>query len=184
MVEQKNAFVKKESLTSKKKLYQIERMMNEDKKKIIVGFLFAMLLLVSMAVLHERSATRQSNHGFTLYAYFNKIDGITNGAEVRLGGLPVGRVVSQSFADAYQIKVEMALNDNYHLPIDSSVQIETDGLMGPKHVEIVPGADEELLRDGEAFGYTQDVMILNDLLEKMVGYMRDKKGVTDEEESD
>ena len=157
--------------------------MSEDRKKILVGFLFAALLTISVFVLHERSATRQSSAGFTLYAYFNKIDGVTNGAEVRLGGLKVGRVVSQEFAKDYQIKVEMALNKDYDLPVDSSVQIETDGLMGPKHIEIVPGADEELLKNGEAFGYTQDVMILNDLLEKVVNYMRDKKGVTDEEES-
>ncbi|MBQ3696073.1 MAG: MCE family protein [Alphaproteobacteria bacterium] len=158
-------------------------MINEDKKKIFVGFLFAMLLAISMIVLHERSITKQSHIGFTLYAYFNKIDGVANGVEVRLGGLKVGRVVSQTFAKDYQIKVEMALNKDYQLPVDSSVQIETDGLMGPKHIEIVPGADDELLRDGDAFGYTQDVMILNDLLEKVVAYMRDKKGVTDEEES-
>ncbi len=158
-------------------------MINEDRTKIFVGFLFAMLLTISMIVLHERSVTQQSSQGFTLYALFNKIDGVTNGAEVRLGGLKVGRVVSQSFANEYQIKIEMALDKNYHLPIDSSVQIETDGLMGPKHLEIVPGADDELLKNGDSFGYTQDVMILNDLLEKVVGYMRDKKGVTDEEES-
>ena len=158
-------------------------MINEDRKKIFVGFLFAMLLAISMIALHERSVTQQSSQGFTLYALFNKIDGVTNGAEVRLGGLKVGRVVSQSFANEYQIKIEMALDKNYHLPIDSSVQIETDGLMGPKHLEIVPGADDELLKNGDSFGYTQDVMILNDLLEKVVGYMRDKKGVTDEEES-
>ena len=68
--------------------------------------------------------------------------------------------------------------------MDSSIQIETDGLMGPKHLEIVPGADDEILQNGETFGYTQDVMILNDLLEKVLAYMKDKKGVTDEEESD
>ncbi len=158
-------------------------MINEDRKKIFVGFLFATLLAISMIVLHERSVTRQSHHGFTLYALFNKIDGVSNGAEVRLGGLKVGRVVSQSFANDYQIKLEMALDKNYELPVDSSVQIETDGLMGAKHLEIVPGADEELLNNGDSFGYTQDVMILNDLLEKVLGYMRDKKGVSDEEKS-
>lgn len=158
-------------------------MINEDRKKIFVGFLFATLLVISMAVLHERSITRQSHHGFTLYALFNKIDGVSNGAEVRLAGLTVGRVVSQSFANDYQIKLEMVLDEDYELPVDSSVQIETDGLMGAKHLEIVPGADEELLNNGDSFGYTQDVMILNDLLEKVVGYMRDKKGVSDEEKS-
>ena len=159
-------------------------MKNEERKKIIVGFVFVLFLAVSFVWLHERSVTKQSSRGFTLYAQFGKVDGVVNGAEVRLGGLKVGRVVHQTFTEkGYQIKVELALDKDYELPIDSSIQIETDGLMGPKHLEIVPGADEEILQDGETFGYTQDVMVLNDLLEKVLAYMKDKKGVTDEEES-
>ena len=142
-----------------------------------------MLLGISFVMLHERSAKRQSSWGFPLYAVFNKVDGVTNGADVRLGGLKVGRVSAQSFANDYQIRVELLLNEDYRLPVDSSIQIETDGLMGPKHLEILPGADEEVLKAGETFGYTQDVMILNDLLEKILAYMRQKKGVTDEEKS-
>lgn len=156
----------------------------QEQKKIWVGFVFALFLGVWMGVLHGRSLKEQSHKGFTLYAYFNKTDGLSNGAEVRLGGLNVGHVVSQSFSNDYQIKIEIALKKDFELPVDSSVQIETDGLMGAKHLEIVPGADDELLADGEAFGYTQDVMILNDLLEKVVAYMREKKGVADEKESD
>jgi len=158
-------------------------MKNEERKKIIVGFVFALLLAVSLVWLHERSVTKQSASGFTLFAQFGKVDGVVNGAEVRLGGLTVGHVVRQSFTKDYQILVELSLDKDYALPIDSSIQIETDGLMGPKHLEIVPGADEEILKDKETFGYTQDVMVLNDLLEKVLAYMKDKKGVTDEEES-
>ena len=159
-------------------------MRNEERKKILVGVIFALLLGISLIGLHARSVTRQSNHGFTLYAQFGKVDGVSNGAEVRLGGLKIGRVVQQTFTKDYQILVELALDKDYQLPVDTSIQIETDGLMGPKHLEIVPGADEEFLQDGEKIGYTQDVMILNDLLEKVLAYMKDKKGVTDEEESD
>ena len=154
-----------------------------EQKKIWVGFFFALMLGVWLVMLHARSAADQSHRGFTLYGYFNKTDGLNNGAEVRLAGLKVGRVVEQSFANAYQIKVELALDKDFALPIDSSLQIETDVLMGAKHLEIVPGADDELLANGDVIGYTQDVMILNDLLDKVLAYMRDKKGVTDEEES-
>ena len=158
-------------------------MVSQEYKKILVGFFFAMLLGISLLGLHGRSIRQQSRRGFTLYAYFNKTDGLNNGADVRLGGMKVGRVVEQTFADRYRIKVEIAMNKNYHLSADSSVQIETDGLMGAKHLEIVPGADDELLEDGGEFAYTLDVMILNDLLDKVLAYMRDKKGVEDEEKS-
>lgn len=159
-------------------------MINSERKKIFVGFIFTVLLLLSLGGLHERSAKKQSHAGFNLYAQFNKVDGLANGAEVRLGGLKVGRVVEQEFADNYRIRVEIALNKDYKLPVDSSVQIETDGFMGPKYLEIVPGADDEILEEGGTLSYTQDVMILNDLLEKVLSYMREKKGVNDEEESD
>ena len=159
-------------------------MRNEEKKKIIVGVLFALMLAISFIWLHERSVTRQSSSGFTLYAQFGKVDGVSNGAEVRLGGLQIGKVVNQRFAKGYQILVELSLDKDYQLPVDTSIQIETDGLMGPKHLEIVPGADDEILQEGETIGYTQDVMILNDLLEKVLGYMKEKKGVIDEEKSD
>ena len=73
-------------------------MTNEERKKIIVGFVFAFILAISFIGLHERSVTKQSARGFTLYAQFGKVDGVTNGAEVRLGGLKIGRVVRQTFA--------------------------------------------------------------------------------------
>ena len=158
--------------------------MNNERKKIIVGFVFSILLVLSVVGLHERSAKKQSHTGFTLYAQFNKVDGLSNGAEVRLGGLKVGRVVEQKFSDGYRIRVEVALNKDYKLPVDSSIQIETDGLMGQKYLEIVPGSDDEILKENESIGYTQDVMVLNDLLEKVLAYMREKKGVTDEKKSD
>ncbi len=159
-------------------------MMNENRKKIVVGFVFMLLLAASMLMLHMRSKGAHSHNGFIVYAEFNKVDGVSNGAEVRLAGLKIGQVLAQNFVDDYRIQVEMQLEKDYHLPIDSSVQIETDGLMGAKHLEIVPGADEEYLKSGETFGYTQDVMMINDLLEKVLGYMRNKKGVENEEESD
>ena len=87
-------------------------MKNEDRKKIVVGFIFALLLAISFVWLHERSVTKQSARGFTLYARFGKVDGVVNGAEVRLGGLKVGRVVNQPYAKGYQILVEIALNKN------------------------------------------------------------------------
>ena len=61
------------------------------------------------------------------------------------------------------------------IPVDSSVIIETDGLLGAKHIEIVPGADEELCVSGGELEYTQDALILSELMDKVNAYMREKK---------
>jgi len=155
----------------------------DDTKKTLIGFLFVLLLGSILLSLHGKSGLKQDTTNFILYAAFDKSDGLMNGADVRLAGLKVGHVVSQDFTDGYRIKVELALDKKYELPIDSSVTIETDGILGAKHVEIVPGADEEMMVSGDTFGYTQDVLILNDLLEKMTSYLRNKKESSDEKES-
>ena len=155
-----------------------------DTKKTFIGFVFVVLLGFVLFHLHAKSGLRQSETDFVLYASFDKCDGLMNGADVRLAGLKIGHVVSQSFTDGYRIQVELALDKKYDLPVDSSVTIETDGILGSKHIEIAPGADEEMLENGDTFGYTQDVLILNDLLEKMTSYLRSKKESSDEKESD
>jgi len=154
-----------------------------DIKKMWIGFLFVLLLGVVLVSLHGKSGLKQTETNFILYAAFDKCDGLMNGADVRLAGLNIGHVVSQHFTDGYRIKVALALDRKYPLPVDSSVTIETDGILGAKHVEIVPGSDEEMLQSGDTFGYTQDVLILNDLLEKMTSYLRSKKENSDEKES-
>jgi len=154
-----------------------------DTRKTLIGFVFVLLLGFILLSLHGKSGLKQAETNFILYAAFDKCDGLMNGADVRLAGLNVGHVVSQQFTDGYRIKVTLALDKKYPLPVDSSVTIETDGILGAKHIEIVPGADEEMMVSGDTFGYTQDVLILNDLLEKMTSYLRSKKENPDEKES-
>ena len=155
-----------------------------DTQKTLIGFLFVLLLGSILFSLHGKSGLKQNETDFILYAAFDKSDGLMNGADVRLAGLKIGHVVSQHFTNGYRIKVELAFDKKYELPVDSSVTIETDGILGAKHIEIVPGADEEMMENGDVFGYTQDVLILNDLLEKMISYLRNKKENPDEKESD
>ena len=108
------------------------------------------------------------------------------GAPVRLSGLPVGHVFALDFGDNFLVKVTLSFDKKLELPIDSSASIETDGILGPKHIELIPGADEELLESGNDLTYTQDVLLLDELLNKLNAYMANKnesKGVKNEEES-
>ena len=69
----------------------------------------------------------------------------------------------------------MSFDRPIELSVDSSVTIETDGLLGAKHIEIVPGGDEEMLESGDDVSYTQDALILSELMDKVMAYMREKK---------
>lgn len=159
--------------------------MTDKWQKILVGFLLICLLGVWLAWAHSSSIKQQKKQDFILYAYFSKTDGLNVGAPVRLSGLPIGRVFAMAFGEDYLVRATLAFDKRFDLPIDTSVSIETDGIFGSKHIELIPGGDEELLLTGDTIAYTQDALLLDELLEKLNGFManKKKKGELNEEES-
>lgn len=149
--------------------------MKQEKKEIIAGVILTVLLAGALSFVHSRSVVQDRMNDFMLNAHFSKADGLMNGAEVRLAGVKVGTVTHQSLDGGYAVKVHMSFYEPLELSVDSSVSIETDGLLGAKHIEIMPGGDEEMLVSGDDILYTQDAMILSDLMDKVNAHMREKK---------
>ena len=164
--------------------------MTDKWQKILVGFVLVCLLAVLLAWAHSGSVKQQKKQDFILYAYFSKTDGLNVGAPVRLSGLPIGRVFAMDFGEDYMVRATLAFDRKFELPIDTSVSIETDGIFGSKHIELIPGGDEELLLTGDTIAYAQNALLLDELLEKLNAFMANKKkdlneekGVENEKES-
>ena len=154
--------------------------MKADTKKIFLGLFLFLFLGGWLLLAHRGSVSEKKTSDFILYAEFKKADGLMNGAQVRLGGMPVGYVSEQKFADNFQVRVTLSFDKEFEVHVDSSVTIETDGLLGAKHVELTPGADEEMMESGDTLAYTQDVLLLDELLNKLNTYMAKKKELKDE----
>ena len=154
--------------------------MKPNTKKILLGLFLFLFLGCWLLLAHSGSVSEKKASDFILFAEFKKADGLMNGAEVRLAGMPVGYVSEQKFADNFQVRVTLSFDKRFEIPIDSSVTIETDGLLGAKHVELTPGADEEMLESGDTLAYTQDVLLLDELLNKLNTYMAKKKEIKEE----
>ena len=81
--------------------------------------------------------------GYTVYATFNRIDGLAIGDSVQLAGVPIGKVASMALGPNFRAHVGLHVDDTaIALPTDSSVAIHTDGLFGRKFVMLEPGGDE------------------------------------------
>lgn len=160
--------------------------MKQEHKEIMAGIVLITLLAGLLLFVHSRSVLKKETGTFTLFAHFSKSDGLMNGAEVRLAGLPVGYVASQSLDGQYGVRVMLSFPKPVSLSVDSSVSIETDGLLGEKYLEIMPGGDDEVLASGDVISYTQDALLIDELLEKVNEYMRQKKRkeLEDEKKSD
>jgi phospholipid/cholesterol/gamma-HCH transport system substrate-binding protein len=148
--------------------------MTHDAREVLVGvlaFVGGGILLAFIAGGKPVAAT-QTATDYTLNATFNKVDGLHLGAEVRLGGIRVGSVESYKLDPNYRVLMTVRVKTLVKLPTDSSIAIHTDGLFGAKFVVLDPGGDEEFLTPGSEIEYTQDPMIVGDLLELIIAQGR------------
>lgn len=101
-------------------------------------------------------------------ASFGRTDGLLVGDKVRMAGVDVGRVVDARLGPSYNAVLKLEIKDGLKIPDDSSASIVSAGLMGSKYIEIEPGGSEEYIPDGGEFSYTQDAMVLEELLDRIV----------------
>jgi phospholipid/cholesterol/gamma-HCH transport system substrate-binding protein len=117
--------------------------------------------------------------GYELTAKFNRVDGLVVGADVRVSGIKIGTVTQQSLEpDSFLAVVKMNIKDNVKLPIDSSAEVVSDGLLGSKYMALVPGGDDKWLAPGAEIKYTQSTVSLEALIGQLIfsGKDGDKAG--------
>ncbi|MSO76740.1 MAG: outer membrane lipid asymmetry maintenance protein MlaD [Alphaproteobacteria bacterium] len=107
--------------------------------------------------------------GYELTAKFNRVDGLVVGADVRVSGIKIGSVTSQTLEpDSFQAVVRMNIQKDVKLPIDSSAEVVSDGLLGSKYMALVPGGDEKALAPGGQIKYTQSTVSLEALIGQLI----------------
>lgn len=145
-----------------------------DLRETLIGALVLGALAVVFVLNAADRGREAGDDGYTLTASFQRTDGIAVGAPVRLAGMRVGEVTGQTLAGGFRAELTLRLDPGVEIPADSAAVIETDGLLGPKYIEIHPGGEEDLLPPGGRFDYAQDAMVLEDLLARIVEQARQK----------
>ena len=69
----------------------------------------------------------------------------------------------------------MMVNKNLKISNDSSISIQTDGLFGSKFLVIEIGGEENFLNNGDTFSYTEDSILLQELLDNIIQLGESKK---------
>jgi phospholipid/cholesterol/gamma-HCH transport system substrate-binding protein len=106
--------------------------------------------------------------GLQLFATFNEIGGLNKRAPVVIGGVKVGQVTRIVLDDDYYARIEMDLDARLNLPDDSSAAILTRGLLGNQFISIEPGASEDLLESGSEIALTEDAIIMERLIGRVI----------------
>jgi len=140
-------------------------------RNFLETILGAVVLAVAIAFFYYayQSNSGSSSSGYDLFAQFDRIDGLDNGADVRIGGIKVGSVTEQILDPAtYLAKVSFTVQDNVELPLDTSAAIMSDGLLGGKYLSLEPGGDIDMLETGDEITLTQSSIRLEDLIGQLI----------------
>ncbi len=145
--------------------------MQKSKNDVWVG-LFVVIGLVALLFLSLQSANLMSvnwQKSYTISANFDNIGGLKKQAAVKSAGVVVGRVESITFDDkAYQARVNMALDERFAFPKDSSLKILTSGLLGEQYIGIEAGAEADNLKAGDKVQSTQSAVVLENLISQFL----------------
>lgn len=156
----------------------IETYNRDETKNLKVGLsVFALILAAFFVILYSRNEISHKDGGkyYQVYARFNRTDGLLVGDLVRVAGMDVGRVVDAKLDDNFKAILSLEIKEGVNIPDDSSAAIVSSGIMGKKYIEIEPGGSEDIIEEGGEFSYTQDAMVIEELIERIIGIGKAKR---------
>ena len=159
-------------------------MQTSTARDFIVG-LFVLTGLSAIGYLSLRIGGLDSpgRGGITLYAKFDEIADLKARAPVQLAGVTVGQVTSIHLDKDYRARVDMLVAPDVELPVDTSASVVTAGLLGDRYIALLPGAEEDYLKNGEEITYTQSALVLEKLVGKFLVNVDDDSKEKDKDAS-
>jgi len=143
-------------------------------------FLGLAILVIGIFLVGEKTALFSST--MIVRAYFHDIQGLRNGATVRLSGIDVGTVKGVTIVNdtTGRVEVVMGIKEDIarFIRTDTKATIETEGLVGNKVVVIQIGTSSaEQVKDGGVI-QTKEPVGFAQVIEETQGIMRYTKDLT------
>jgi len=86
--------------------------------------------------------------GYDVIVFFDNASGLDPKSPVQIAGVQVGKVRKIKL-DGYKAMATLVIKDNVNIPVDSKIAIKTQGVLGDKYIEIIPGVEKKFLAQGE-----------------------------------
>jgi phospholipid/cholesterol/gamma-HCH transport system substrate-binding protein len=138
-------------------------------RDMIVGvFVLAGLGALTWLSMSVGGFTWHSRGGFRLSADFDETGDLKVRAPVVIAGIRVGEVSGLGLDKNDRARVDMDLDPALQLPVDTTASIVTAGVLGDRYIELQPGGDETLLKNGDQITFTESAVILERLIGQLV----------------
>ncbi|MFK7973792.1 MAG: outer membrane lipid asymmetry maintenance protein MlaD [Rickettsiaceae bacterium] len=143
--------------------------MKQGMFETIVGVVVLIVTIAFFTFAYRVSNYSELDKGYHVVANFQNIDGILNGADVKIAGIKVGSVDNISLDDeTYYAAVQLQIRDHVSIPKDSTAIVSTCGLLGGKYIKITPGASDDILAKNGKIRFTQSALNIEELIGKLM----------------
>lgn len=142
--------------------------MNKRPIETIMGII-VLFIAASFLYFSYNASDLRVVKGYDLNVNFLKVGGLNIGSDVRINGVKVGTVVSQSLDNEnYLAVIKLSISPDIKLPVDSSFEVAADGLMGDKFIKVQPGQSKEILKAGDTATNTKDFKTIEDMVGEII----------------
>ena len=128
---------------------------------IIAGFLVFLFFIIMVSKKRNLFGSE-----FEVKTHFSNLNGLTKGDNVLFSGLQAGSVKRIAIIDDTTIEVDLSIDENLRafIPKNTTAAVITDGLVGDKIVNLVPGKGNSMpVGDGDllqpAFTFNKDEVL-------------------------
>lgn len=116
--------------------------------------------------------------GYKLTVDFETAAGLEPKANVKMAGVPIGKVEEIQLV-GNRARLVLRIQEGVHIPLDSVASIQTQGLLGEKYVEILPGKETaRMLPPGGRIANTVPPTNLDEIVRKVSQISDDLKKFT------
>lgn len=144
-----------------------------------VFMLLGVLALLFLAFKVSGLTSFSYSNSYQITASFENIGDLKIRAPVTIAGVRIGEITKINLnPQTYQAIVTMRIEGQEKIPVDSTANIYTAGLIGSNYISLTPGFSEDYLKNGDVLARTNQAMILQNIIGQLL-YSFTNKGDDD-----
>lgn len=144
--------------------------MSRNAVETVMGAVVLVVAAVFLFFAYTTSRVNPVSGGYVIMAQFDRVDGLRDGGDVRISGIKVGTVVSQSLdPKTFLAVVRMNIDPSIKLPVDTIATISSSGLLGDNYLSLVPGNEDDTIKPGGTIEHTEPAVNIMSLINKYIG---------------
>ncbi|MFL2655936.1 MAG: MlaD family protein [Alphaproteobacteria bacterium] len=148
--------------------------MNRGMAETLIGAIVLLVALIFL-IFTLQYIDRSNDNVINLKARFYKVGSLNIGNEVKISGVKVGVVIDRSLdKESFEALITFSVDADIKVPTDTSVFIDSEGLLGGSYLRLTPGISDKILKDGDEVFKTRDYESLEDSVSKIIFMTNDK----------